>query len=106
MYSRNAYFNRQAQCILPKLVMYGLNQPSGYYESEYDQANDPTIIHVQRLFQFLPSDDIKAAVIQKYIFDGEEKFKARRLGITRHAYRGLIEKAVSFFVENRNVKFS
>lgn len=106
MYSRNAYYNRQAQCILPKLVMYGLNQPTGYYESESDNASDPVIIQIHRLFHFLPADEMKAAVIQRFIFDGEERFKARRLGISQHTYRRLVEKAVGFFVEYRNVDFS
>lgn len=106
MYSRNAYYNRQAQCILPKLVMYGLNQPTGYHESEYDVASDPVIIQIQRLFHFLPSDELKAAVIQRFIYDGEERFKARRLGVSQHSYRRAVEKAVSFFVEYRNVVFS
>src|SRR3990167_11350047 len=105
MYSRNAYYNRQAQCILPKIVMYGLHQPSGFYES-HDQIDNYTISQIQRVFHFLPTDELKAVTIQKYIFDGEERFKARRLGMSHHAFRGNLTKAIEFFVQYRNVNFS
>lgn len=106
MYSKDAYFNRQAQCILPKIMMYGKRkeQPSGYYETPA-MIDYYTIGQVHRLFHFLPSDEMKAAVIQRFIFDGEERFKALRLGLSQHAYRRQVEKAVNFFVEYRNVVF-
>jgi hypothetical protein len=107
MYSKDAYYNRQAQCILPKIMMFGKkkDQPSGYYETP-EPIDHYAITQVHRLFHFLPSDELKAAVIQRFIYDGEERFKALRLGLTQHTYRRQVEKAVNFFVLNRNVDFS
>lgn len=107
MYSKDAYFNRQAQCILPKIMMFGKkkDQPSGYYEPR-EPIDHYTITQIHRLFHFLPTDQLKAVTVQKYIFDGEEKFKARRLDMTQHAFRNCLSKVLDFYVEYRNVDFS
>lgn len=104
MYGKNAYYNRQAQCVLSKLVRYGINTPSGYYSE--DNIDDPRVILFNRLFHFMPREEMRVVTVHRFIIDGDDRVKARRLGMSLHSYQQWLSKVLDFYLQYQNVDFS
>jgi hypothetical protein len=89
-------------CILPKLIMYGQNIPTGYYE--YPGTNNDAIIQTQRIFVFMPPV-MQQVTMLNYVLGGHKVFKARRIGMRLHEFNRVLGDAKEFYEQNKNVNF-
>ena len=93
------YERHEPMCTIPKIIMYGLNQPSGYYY--YGPTMDPRIIQTQRIIGFMP-EVAKAVLFLHYVTDGIQAFKARRLNMTKQKFREVLEYGRSIYDKYRD----
>ena len=99
-FTRRAVYERhEPMCTIPRIIMYGLNTPSGYYY--YGPDADPRILQTQRILGFMPTI-ARSVLFLHYVTDGMQAFKARRLNITQHKFREVLEFARSFYDKYRD----
>jgi hypothetical protein len=97
------YEFNQPKCTLPKLIMYGVNVPTGYYYN--DPLPDMKIIHTQRIMAFM-HPYARAVIFLHYVLDGDKKAKAYRLNMTRWQFDYWLEKGRAFYDHYRDTDFS
>jgi len=81
-------------CTIPRIIMYGLNTPSGYYY--VGPGADPRIIHTQRIMGFMPNV-ARSVLFLHYVTDGMQAFKAKRLNISQSKFRRILEYGKQFY---------
>jgi hypothetical protein len=100
---KQIYERHRVGCILPKLIMYGQNIPTGYYD--YPETMNEGILQTHRVFVYMPPVMQQVTMLQ-YVFGGHKVFKAKRIGIKTDEFNRLLSDAKEFYEQHKNINFS
>lgn len=97
------YIRTQPGSILAKVMLYGVNVPSGYYSPI--KLEDPFIQHTQRVWAFMPEPSRQVVFLYFAMF-GNRSFKARRLNMTLNEFNQSLNRGIDFYERYRGTDFS
>lgn len=100
---KQIYERHRVGCILPKLIMYGQNIPTGYYD--YPETTNDGILQTHRVFAFM-TPIMQQVTMLHYVLGGHKVFKAKRIGIHVDEYNRVLGDAREFYDQYKDVNFS
>lgn len=93
--SRRIYLQSNPSSVLAKIIEYGINVPSGYYDDYW--PSDPRVTHTGRVIALLPGK-ITEVLTHKYVLtDTPETWLAKSCRLTKWSFRRHVQKGIDLY---------